>query len=51
LWVEDVVDDEMDVEVVGDRAVDEVQEAAELLGAVALGHVGDDLPEATSSAA
>ena len=43
LWVDDVVDDEMDVEIVGHAAVDQVQEPAELLGPVALGHVGDDL--------
>ena len=47
----DVVDDEVDVEIVGHAAVDEVQEAAELDGPVALGHVGDHVPEATSRAA
>ena len=40
----DVVDDEMDVEVVGHRAIDQVQEPPELDGPVALGHVGDDVP-------
>ena len=38
-----VVDDHMDVELVGNGAVDEVQEPSELDGPVAIGHVGDDL--------
>ena len=38
-----VVDHHMDVEVFGHAAVDQVQETSELEGAVALGHVGDDL--------
>jgi hypothetical protein len=33
----------MDVEIVGHAAVDQVQEPSELKGAMAFGHVGDDL--------
>jgi hypothetical protein len=46
-----VVEDDMDVEVIGNRALDQVEELAELLGAVPGSHLGDHLPEATSSAA
>lgn len=38
-----VVDDDMHVELVGDLAVDQVQETLELSGPVAGGEVGDDL--------
>lgn len=34
---------ETDIEVVGHRAIDQIQEAAELDGPVLIGHVGDHL--------
>lgn len=39
-----VVDDQVDVEVLGDRLVDEAQEPTQLLGAVVSGEIGDDVP-------
>ena len=47
----DVVDDEMDVEVFGHAAVDEVQEAPELDGTVRSVMSAMTCPEATSRAA
>ena len=38
-----VVDDHVDVEVLGHASVDEVQELSELDGPVSLGHVGNDM--------
>ena len=39
----DVVHDEVDIELLGNRTIDAVQEPAELLGPVSFGHGGDHL--------
>ena len=46
-----VVDDDVHIEALGHAAVDQVEEAPELLGAVAVGQVAMTGPEATSRAA
>jgi hypothetical protein len=40
----DIVDDEMDIEILGHAAIDEVRESTELYRPMPLGHVGNDLP-------
>ena len=45
----DIVDDELRVERFGHDAVDEVQEPAELDGAVAFGHVGDGVDQSPAT--
>ena len=39
----DIVDDQVHIDILGNRPVDQVQEPAELGRSVSIGHVGDDL--------